>query len=100
MQELPCRLPVLPGRKKQGRKVVVLEDPSGTRWPVLYLCTPTFSGFVAGWADVRAENGLREGDACELELRRGSYSELVLRVLGAPGSSQQPATATALRTCA
>ncbi|KAM3353063.1 hypothetical protein ACQJBY_024319 [Aegilops geniculata] len=86
--ELSCRMPVLPGRKKQGRKVVVLEDPSGRRWPVLYLCTPTFSGFVAGWSDVRAENGLREGDACELELRRGSYSELALRVLGAPGSSQ------------
>uniref|UniRef100_A0A8R7PVL2 TF-B3 domain-containing protein n=1 Tax=Triticum urartu TaxID=4572 RepID=A0A8R7PVL2_TRIUA len=77
--EFPCRMPVLPGRKKQGRKVVVLEDPGGRRWPVLYLCTPTFSGFVAGWADVRAENGLREGDACELELRRGSYSELALR---------------------
>ncbi|XP_040260441.1 B3 domain-containing protein Os01g0905400-like isoform X1 [Aegilops tauschii subsp. strangulata] len=87
--ELPCRMPVLPGRKKQGRKVVVLEDPGGRRWPVLYLCTPTFSGFVAGWADVRAENGLREGDACELELRRGSYSELALRVLGAPGSTSQ-----------
>ncbi|XP_037416801.1 B3 domain-containing protein Os01g0905400-like [Triticum dicoccoides] len=89
LQELPCRMPVLPGRKKQGRKVVVLEDPRGRRWPVLYLCTPTFSGFVAGWADVRAENGLREGDACELELRRGSYSELALRVLGAPGSASQ-----------
>ncbi|XP_048568385.1 B3 domain-containing protein Os01g0905400-like [Triticum urartu] len=89
LQEFPCRMPVLPGRKKQGRKVVVLEDPGGRRWPVLYLCTPTFSGFVAGWADVRAENGLREGDACELELRRGSYSELALRVLGAPGSTSQ-----------
>ncbi|XP_044353702.1 B3 domain-containing protein Os01g0905400-like [Triticum aestivum] len=89
LQELPCRMPVLPGRKKQGRKVVVLEDPGGRHWPALYLCTPTFSGFVAGWADVRAENGLREGDACELELRRGSYSELALRVLGAPGSTSQ-----------
>ncbi|KAI4966993.1 hypothetical protein ZWY2020_047062 [Hordeum vulgare] len=85
--ELPCRLPVLPGRKKQGRKVVVLEDPVGRRWPVLYLCTPTFSGFVAGWADCRAENCLREGEACELQLRRGSYSELALRVLRVPGTT-------------
>ncbi|KAE8783431.1 B3 domain-containing protein [Hordeum vulgare] len=87
MQELPCRLPVLPGRKKQGRKVVVLEDPVGRRWPVLYLCTPTFSGFVAGWADCRAENCLREGEACELQLRRGSCSELALRVLRVPGTT-------------
>ncbi|XP_044973090.1 B3 domain-containing protein Os01g0905400-like [Hordeum vulgare subsp. vulgare] len=87
LQELPCRLPVLPGRKKQGRKVVVLEDPVGRRWPVLYLCTPTFSGFVAGWADCRAENCLREGEACELQLRRGSYSELALRVLRVPGTT-------------
>ncbi|KAM0926102.1 hypothetical protein ACQ4PT_003922 [Festuca glaucescens] len=82
--ELPCRLPVLPRRKKHGRKVLVVEDPCTRRWPVLYLCTPSFSGLVTGWADVHAENGLHEGDTCELELH-GSNSNLALRV-HVPGS--------------
>ncbi|XP_047056358.1 B3 domain-containing protein Os01g0905400-like [Lolium rigidum] len=82
--EFPCRLPVLPRRKKHGRKVLVVEDPCTRHWPVLYLCTPSFSGLVTGWADVHAENGLNEGDTCELELH-SSNSNLALRVR-VPGS--------------
>ncbi|PNT73409.1 hypothetical protein BRADI_2g58030v3 [Brachypodium distachyon] len=86
--DLPCRLPaVVPRAKKQGRKVLVLEDPRARRWPVLYQCTPRFSGFIAGWVDVCRENGLREGDACELELRGNSELELRVRP---PGSSTGP----------
>ncbi|KAJ1286700.1 hypothetical protein BS78_03G372100 [Paspalum vaginatum] len=77
--ELPSRLPVLPRTKKQGRKVVILKDPSMRRWPVLYQCTPRFSGFITGWVDICSENNLREGDTCEFELSRNS--ELSFQVL-------------------
>ncbi|WVZ67749.1 hypothetical protein U9M48_016789, partial [Paspalum notatum var. saurae] len=77
--ELPSRLPVLPRTKKQGRKVVILKDPSMRRWPVLYQCTPRFSGFITGWVDICSENNLREGDTCEFEL--SGNSELSFQVL-------------------
>ncbi|GJM92152.1 hypothetical protein PR202_ga08587 [Eleusine coracana subsp. coracana] len=70
--ELPSRLPAIPRTKKQGRKVVILKDPCMRLWPVLYQCTPRFSGFVTGWVDICRENRLREGDACEFELS-GNY---------------------------
>ncbi|TVU36130.1 hypothetical protein EJB05_18046 [Eragrostis curvula] len=65
--ELPSRLPVLPRMKKQRRKVVILKDPCMRRWPVLYQCTPGFSGFISGWVDISRENRLQEGDICEFE---------------------------------
>nr|CAB3475153.1 unnamed protein product [Digitaria exilis] len=77
--ELPNRLPVIPRTKKQGRKVVILKDPRMRLWPVLYQCTPRFSGFIAGWVDVCSENNLREGDTCEFEL--SGNSELSFQVV-------------------
>ncbi|KAF8664922.1 hypothetical protein HU200_054240 [Digitaria exilis] len=77
--ELPNRLPVIPRTKKQGRKVVVLKDPCMRLWPVLYQCTPRFSGFIAGWVDVCSENNLREGDTCEFKL--SGNSELSFQVV-------------------
>ena len=72
MQELPTRLPVIPRTKKQGRKVVILRDPCMRLWPVVYQCTPRFSGFITGWVDICRENNLHEGDTCEFELS-GNY---------------------------
>ncbi|PAN26993.1 hypothetical protein PAHAL_5G052400 [Panicum hallii] len=76
--ELPTRLPVIPRTKKQGRKVVILKDPCMRLWPVLYQCTPRFSGFITGWVDICRENNLQEGDTCEFEL--GGNSELSFQV--------------------
>ncbi|CAO2196541.1 unnamed protein product [Urochloa humidicola] len=70
--ELPSRLPVIPRTKKQGRKVVILKDPCMRDWPVLYQCTPRFSGFITGWVDICRENNLQEGDTCEFELSGNS----------------------------
>ncbi|CAO2182004.1 unnamed protein product [Urochloa humidicola] len=77
--ELPNRLPVIPRTKKQGRKVVTLKDPCMRDWPVLYQCTPRFSGFITGWVDVCMENNLQEGDTCEFELN--GNSELSFQVV-------------------
>ncbi|OEL33642.1 B3 domain-containing protein [Dichanthelium oligosanthes] len=77
--ELPNRLPVIPRTKKQGRKVVILKDPCMRLWPVLYQCTPRFSGFITGWVDICRENNLQEGDTCEFEL--SGNSELSFQVL-------------------
>ncbi|TKW18342.1 hypothetical protein SEVIR_5G425100v4 [Setaria viridis] len=77
--ELPNRLPVIPRTKKQGRKVVILKDPCMRLWPVLYQCTPRFSGFITGWVDICRENNLQEGDTCEFEL--SGNSELSFQVV-------------------
>ncbi|XP_039840286.1 B3 domain-containing protein Os01g0905400-like isoform X2 [Panicum virgatum] len=76
--ELPTRLPVIPRTKKQGRKVVILRDPCMRLWPVVYQCTPRFSGFITGWVDICRENNLHEGDTCEFEL--SGNSELSFQV--------------------
>ncbi|CAL4953162.1 unnamed protein product [Urochloa decumbens] len=77
--ELPSRLPVIPRTKKQGRKVVILKDPCMRDWPLLYQCTPRFSGFITGWVDICRENNLQEGDTCEFELN--CNSELSFQVV-------------------
>ncbi|KAG2602710.1 hypothetical protein PVAP13_5KG703900 [Panicum virgatum] len=78
--ELPTRLPVIPRTKKQGRKVVILKDPCTRLWPVLYQCTPRFSGFITGWVDICRENNLQEGDTCEFELSGNSELSFQVRV--------------------
>ncbi|CAO2167419.1 unnamed protein product [Urochloa humidicola] len=77
--ELPSRLPVIPRTKKQGGKVVILKDPCMRDWPVLYQCTPRFSGFITGWVDICRENNLQEGDTCEFEL--SGNSELTFQLV-------------------
>jgi hypothetical protein len=59
-------------KKKQGRKVVILRDPCMRLWPVLYQCTPRFSGFITGWVDICRENNLNEGDTWDFELNGNS----------------------------
>ncbi|XP_062206270.1 B3 domain-containing protein Os01g0905400-like [Phragmites australis] len=78
--ELPSRLPVLPRRKKHGRKVVVLKDPCMRLWPVLYQCTPRFNAFITGWVDISRENDLREGETCEFELSGNSELSFQVRM--------------------
>ncbi|CAA7394378.1 unnamed protein product [Spirodela intermedia] len=66
--ELPDPIPSILGRKKLERKVVPLRDPDMRIWPVVYLESFRFLGFLGGWEAFVVGNGIREGDTCHFEM--------------------------------
>ncbi|KAG0450084.1 hypothetical protein HPP92_026952 [Vanilla planifolia] len=56
------------GKLKHERKVFVLQDPSFKCWPVLYLESLDYVGFIGGWIDFAIGNNICKGDICKFEL--------------------------------
>ncbi|KAG0450045.1 hypothetical protein HPP92_026956 [Vanilla planifolia] len=66
--ELPENLASHIGKLKHERKVFVLQDPSFKCWPVLYLESLDYVGFIGGWIDFAIGNNICKGDICKFEL--------------------------------
>ncbi|RWW61899.1 hypothetical protein BHE74_00031000 [Ensete ventricosum] len=63
-----CRLALPLGilfHMRQERKDIILQDPSGRSWPVLYHESNQFIGFINGWEEFATANNLQQGNLCE-----------------------------------
>ncbi|CAL9753088.1 unnamed protein product [Musa acuminata subsp. burmannicoides] len=55
----------IPFHMRQERKDIILRDPSGRSWPVLYHESNQFIGFLNGWEEFATANNLQQGNLCE-----------------------------------
>ncbi|KAL2932773.1 hypothetical protein RDABS01_015892 [Bienertia sinuspersici] len=65
--ELPKALPVnfsKHGTVNLEQNLVLLRDPVGRRWPVIYHQRKGFQALGSGWKEFRKSNGIQPGDKC------------------------------------
>lgn len=66
MQVLPKPLPlnVYKQGEKLGQNLVVLRDPGGRLWPVIYYGKEGLAVLANGWKEFRKSNNIQPGDEC------------------------------------
>nr|XP_018681484.1 PREDICTED: uncharacterized protein LOC103985153 isoform X4 [Musa acuminata subsp. malaccensis] len=62
----------IPFHMRQERKDIILRDPSGRSWPVLYHESNQFIGFLNGWEEFATANNLQQGNLCEFFVVTGA----------------------------
>ena len=82
LQDLPEPLPMKQRQKRLKQKLILLRDPDGDDWPVIYHDRNNIKVLASGWNAFRKANKVRPGDECTFvadESDRGIFHVHILK---------------------